>query len=292
MTFEEKYASIQLLVKNELEKINSELTSEINLSDSLNQSLKDFLLNRPKKIRPTVALLYLRAVGETIDTRQLTFQTAIELIHNASLIHDDVIDESDVRRGTNTLNSKFNNKLAILSGDYLLSIALRKINDLNNPEIIRLCAETLDGMCKGEVNQYFNRFKITSIDDYLQKTEQKTAKLFQTAVEGAMIIAKGKNIQQAKDFSLALGTAFQIRDDILNITANDHSKPSQNDTTNGIYNAPVIFAENISDLTKGIEKTKVLLNNYIIKAENSMKNLGDNEYKSAIRELLGLLKNE
>lgn len=289
MSFNKKYNKISELVKNDLLKLEEELLSSINLAAEIDETLKTFLTNKPKRIRPLVSFLYLSASNIEPDKRQYAFQTAIEIIHNASLIHDDVVDESDIRRGSKTLNKIFNNKTAILTGDYLLSIALEKLNSLNSPETISMCANTLANMCIGEVNQYFSKFKIPTLEQYLKKTEQKTAKLFQTAVCGAMQLSGKTAITEAENFSHAFGMAFQIRDDILNLTALNSLKPSQNDISEGIYNAPVIFAGNTSNLDEGIEKTKTLLNNYVVEAEKALSNLEDNKYKLALKELLGIL---
>ncbi len=289
MDFNKKYNKISELVKNDLLKLEDELLSSINLAAEIDETLKTFLTNKPKRIRPLVSFLYLRTSNIEPDKRQYAFQTAIEIIHNASLIHDDVVDESDIRRGSKTLNKIFNNKTAILTGDYLLSIALEKLNSLNSPETISMCANTLANMCIGEVNQYFSKFKIPTLEQYLKKTEQKTAKLFQTAVCGAMQLSGKTAITEAENFSHAFGMAFQIRDDILNLTALNSLKPSQNDISEGIYNAPVIFAGNTSNLDEGIEKTKTLLNNYVVEAEKALSNLEDNKYKLALKELLGIL---
>ena len=186
MDFNKKYNKISELVKNDLLKLEDELLSSINLAAEIDETLKTFLTNKPKRIRPLVSFLYLRTTNKETNKRKYDDQTAIEIIHNASLIHDDVVDESDIRRGSKTLNKIFNNKTAILTGDYLLSIAHEKLNSLNSPETISMCANTLANMCIGEVNQYFSKFKIPTLEQYLKKTEQKTAKLFQTAVCGAM----------------------------------------------------------------------------------------------------------
>lgn len=289
MSFSEKYINIFNLVKEDITKIEYELTSEICLSACIDETLKDFLTQKTKRIRPLVSFLYLLASGKKIDECQYSFQTIIEIIHNASLIHDDVIDESDLRRGNTTINKKFNNKIAILTGDYLLSIALKKLNKLNSPEIIAICADTLEDMCQGEVNQYFNKYKFTGIEEYLKKTKQKTAKLFQTAVKGAMLLAGETDLTNADKFSLAFGIAFQIRDDILNLTETAKLKPAQNDIENGIYNAPVIFSGKTCNLDEGIAKTKSLLNNYVIEAIDALNNIDENPYKRAIIELLEIL---
>lgn len=289
MSFNEQYSKIYSLVEYDIKKVENELIEEINLSPFIDDILKNFLTRKTKRIRPLLSFLYLKASDKEINEKQYSFQTVIETIHNASLIHDDVIDESSTRRGEKTLNLCFNNKTAILTGDYLLSNALKKLNALSHPEIITMCAETLGNMCQGEVNQYFNKFKFTTIEEYIKKTEQKTAKLFQTALNGAMLIADSTELKQTDEFARNFGIAFQIRDDLLNILENSNLKPSHNDIENGIYNAPAIFSGDLSNIDKGIEKTKSLLNNYVIKAKSALTDLDDNKYKTAIGELLDIL---
>lgn len=289
MSFGAKYKKITETIKDDLTRLEEELKSEINLYPALNEALAGFLTSKSKRIRAVAAFLYLRANEFEPDERQYNLQTAVEIIHNASLLHDDVIDECDTRRGQTTINKGFNNKIAILTGDYLLASALDRLNRLETPEITALCAKTVREMCRGEFFQYFNLGKIPTLEQYLKKTEQKTAGLFRVAIEGAMKLAGGQNIKTASEFALNFGTAFQIRDDLLNITGPTQLKPSQNDLLCGIYNAPVIFSGNTENLAEGIEKTKDLLNNYVIKMLRLTDGLTDSKYKTALRELLELL---
>ena len=176
MSFQEKYSQILNLAKKEIEEIRYNLTADINTQEPLKTKLSNILNAPSKHIRPLISFLYLKALDLNIGQKQILFQTAIELVHNASLIHDDVIDNSDIRRNSKTINEEFDNKLAVISGDYILSIALHKISKLNSPQIIEMFAETLSFMTNGEINQQFSKFKIPTIGDYIKKTEQKTAK--------------------------------------------------------------------------------------------------------------------
>ena len=170
-----------------------------------------------------------------------------------------------------------------------------------------MMSDTLEIMSKGEVSQHFGKFSIPTIEEYIQKSEQKTAKLFETALCGSLIIAthnpprplwEKENLlneynefsklgegSEGKEFAGNVGIAFQIRDDLINC------KTTQTDINDGIYTAPVIFAGGTDNLEYGIEKTQILLNNYIDKALNELENIEDNKYKTALQELLGLLKN-
>ena len=98
---------------------------------------------------------------------------SVELIHNASLVHDDIIDESKLRRNRQTLNDKFDNQLAVISGDYLIGIALEKLIKIGSLPVLDVFAKTLQNMCKGEVNQYFNKFKKTDLETYIENQPKK-----------------------------------------------------------------------------------------------------------------------
>ena len=288
MSFNEKYLSIFELVKEDVERVKTSLFNGIELDEPLKSKLFDILKAPSKHIRTVLCFLYLKAAGMEIDKKQVLFHSAIELVHNASLIHDDVIDESSTRRTIQTINSKFDNKLAVIVGDYLLSVALKKIRKLNIPEIVDMFAQTLDDMCQGEVKQNFSRFKIPTIEEYIEKTELKTAKLFETALNGSLKLtnckfsAMSENVEFARNF----GIAFQIRDDLIN------AKTSQKDFKDGIYTAPVIFAGSVEDFQNGIEKTQILLNNYVESAQKEIEKFEESEYKCALIKLLGLIRDE
>ena len=190
MSFTEKYLPIFDVVKPDIERVEADLLDSISIDEPLKSKLFEVLNAPSKHIRAVLAFLSLKAQGREVDEKQIVFQSAIELVHNASLIHDDVIDESQSRRAVQTINSKFGNKLAVITGDYLLSVVLKKIRTLDAPEIIDMFAQTLDDMCQGEIKQDFSRFKSPSIEEYLEKTRLKTAKLFETAICGSFFLAK------------------------------------------------------------------------------------------------------
>lgn len=291
MNFNEEYQKIKLIVQDELEIIERKLAECINVREPLNTHLKKFLILPSKRIRIVLPILYLKCYNEEISEKQFDFLTAIELVHNASLIHDDIIDESKIRRGQETTYSKFGNKLGVIAGDYLLSIAMEKIVKLNSLKILENFTKTLQKMCLGEINQNFDRFKIGTIEEYIEKSKNKTAYLFETAFLGSTLLSENShNIELISNLGLNIGTAFQIRDDLINITKQDDLKPSNNDIGSGIYNSAVIYSGQTQDLTVGIEKTKRLLNNYVSKSEDMMKIIPDNEYKNKITDFLELLE--
>jgi len=292
MSFNEKYKNIKQLVQSDIREIENIMVSKISVREPLNSHLKDFLLMPSKRIRSVVTLLYLRAEEQEVTPAQLRILAAVELVHNASLIHDDVIDKSVLRRTHKTLNAEFDNTLAVISGDYLLSLATELLASAGIIRVFEIFAQTLNNMCQGEINQNFDRYKIGTIENYLEKTKNKTAYLFAAALNSAVLISKEEVNSDAQNFALNFGIAFQIRDDLLNVECSDPAKPKNSDIKDGIYNAPVIFSGNVENYKAGIELTRDLLNNYIKSAKNNLKDLLDNRYKSALYELLELLKDE
>lgn len=306
MSFQEKYTNIFGVVADEVELVKQKLFDEIELEEHLKTNLFKIFNAPSKHIRAVVSFLILKALDIEVNASQIILQASIELVHNASLIHDDIIDESEKRRGVETLNTYFDNKLAVIAGDYLISLALKRIRSLNSFEIIDMFAQTLDDMCQGEVAQQFGKYKIPTIEEYIKKTEQKTAKLFETAICGGLKLAitdvpagRGKNFSEnvselrnsgegynLSNFAKAFGIAFQIRDDLIN------AKTSKSDFKDGIYTAPVILAGSVEGFENGIEKTQDLLNNYIECAKNEIEKLKDSKYKTALIELLGLIRDE
>lgn len=289
MSFNKEYENIFNSVNGEIEIIKKNIIKNIGVKEPLNTEFLGLLNAKSKHIRSVMSIIYLKSKNLQITRAHIELLSAVELIHSASLIHDDVIDEGKVRRNIETLNSKFSSKLAVISGDYLLSKALQIINNLKSFEIIKSFAKTLEDMCNGEISQYFNRFKITTIDEYIEKSQNKTAELFVTALNSCLILS-GIEDNNAEIFAKNFGTAFQIRDDLINITQRSNTNP--NDIKEGIYTAPVIFAGDKDKVKDGIEKTYLLINNYIDRALNALNGIENNEYKGILVNLTEILKDE
>lgn len=304
MSFEDNYLSIKNIVKNDLNVLESEMLDLFLGENPLDAYLSEFLTRSAKRLRPVLALLFLHSLGKKINKSQLDVLLAVELIHNATLIHDDVIDKADKRRDKDSFNAQFDDNLAVVAGDYLLSIAMEKIISTDSIEVLKIFASALKMTCRGEINQYFSKFTVPTLDEYIEKSKNKTALLFQVAISGALMLDETcsndlKNSAQV--FSENFGIAFQIRDDIKNVL--NYAKIENPDIALGIYTAPVIFAhqenksilesENIfSDIkeAEGIEKAKILMDNYFYKSLSIIENQQDNSYKKAIYELIELLR--
>ncbi len=305
MLFDEKFNDIKSIIKEDLDYLEQGLKKLFTNKNPLDKDLSAFLTAPAKRLRPLLGALFLRCVFGEINSKQHDILLSIELIHNATLIHDDVIDKAKKRRTQETLNVKFDDNLAVVAGDYILSVAMEKIIDIGSVEVIKLCTSALKSTCLGEINQYFSKFKITSIDEYIQKSKEKTALLFEISVLSGLFLNErpiDNNLKQiATEFSQNFGIAFQIRDDLKNVLSLD--KLSSHDVSSGIYTAPVIFAyqenenilheANIIEIiktTNGIAKTKDLMDNYFDRAILAIKKLEGNIYKKAILELIELLK--
>ena len=292
MGFEDKYNKIISVVSEELTTLKTMLNQELRELNSgvgkFDTLMTNYVGAKSKHIRSVLTFLYLKARGIEVDEKQIIFQVIIELIHNASLIHDDVIDGSLTRRNDKSLNANLGNHLSVTGGDFLLSYVLKFIVKLKSFEIVSLLSKTLEKMCKGEIKQYYSKYQIPTIDEYLDKTYAKTGALFNLALSGSEILACKEVSDVTENFAKNFGIAFQIRDDIKNVT----TACPDNDIENGIYTAPVIYSGDITNPVAGLAKAKILLDNYVREAEMCLKNLKDSKYKKALVELLELVNNE
>lgn len=289
MEFKEKYEQIRQVVSDELYKVENNLTDFYCGNDKLQESLVVIIKAPSKRIRPLVALLYLKMYGAEITPAQIEIQSAVELIHNTTLIHDDVIDKSDKRRNHKTLNEEFDNSLAVVTGDFLLTSAIKKLLNIKSFDILELFNIAIKKMSIGEIKQYYDKFILTDFDEYLDRCRYKTAELFIASIVSAAMVAN-LDTNSAKDFAKRFGISFQIRDDLLNLISAEEDKPKNNDIEEGIYTAPMIFAKDVKNLEFGIEKTKELLDNYINRVKKCLDKAPENEYKQALIKLLDLLK--
>src|SRR5574344_1902209 len=137
MEFSEQYNLIKSIIKCDFTPLENEITELFSNENPLDKELLKFLTAPSKRLRPLFAFLFLRANNIEITTQIRKILLAVELIHNASLIHDDIIDEAEERRGEETISSEFSNSLAVVAGDYLLSVALKKVLEANSVDVIK-----------------------------------------------------------------------------------------------------------------------------------------------------------
>nr|ARW68722.1 prenyl transferase [Palisada sp.] len=202
-----------------------------------------------KRIRPAILLTIakLTSVQGVISNEQKRLAEITEIIHTASLVHDDVIDNCETRRGIETVHNVFTNKIAVLAGDFLFAQSSWYLANLNNSNVVKIISKVITDFAEGEVQQGIKSFDYKiSIRNYIEKSFYKTASLIANSCKGIIML----NSQQSKiqaDFYLYgkhLGLAFQIVDDILDIisSTNTLGKPAGLDLKNGNLTAPLIFA--------------------------------------------------
>ena len=242
-----------------LSLIKKPIESELNDFISLfNQSLthEDGLLGSAlahirqrggKRMRPMLILLTARNYGVVSDVT-LHGAVGLELLHTASLVHDDVVDESSERRGQASVNATYDNKVAVLVGDYILSTALLNVSFTGHQDIIQNLAELGRTLSNGEILQLTNiQNQEISEEVYYQVIRQKTAALFEScsAVGALSVGATPEQVEQAKKFGQNIGIIFQIRDDIFDYyDSKEIGKPTGNDMAEGKLTLPVIYALN------------------------------------------------
>jgi all-trans-nonaprenyl-diphosphate synthase len=202
-----------------------------------------------KRIRPAIVLLLSRATmtNQEITTKHRRLAEITEMIHTASLVHDDVIDEAELRRGVPTVHSSFGNRVAVLAGDFLFAQSSWYLANLDNLAVVKLLTEVIMDLAEGEIFQGLNRFDTSlSIEAYLQKSYYKTASLIANSSKAAGLLS-GVSPEVATDmynYGRHIGLAFQIVDDILDFTGTDDSlgKPAVSDLRSGNLTAPVLYA--------------------------------------------------
>ncbi len=269
-----------------------------------------------KRIRPAIVLLVSRATMSDNDltSRHRRLAEITEMIHTASLVHDDVVDEADLRRNVETVNSLFGDKIAVLAGDFLFAQSSWYLANLDNLQVVKLLSEVIRDFAEGEIIQSINRFDIhASIDSYLDKTYYKTASLMANSAKAAAVLSNTSAdvAQSLYDYGRNLGLAFQIVDDILDFTGSTEvlGKPAGLDLASGKLTSPVFYAlqqqpyletlierefsepEDINkaiELIKdsgGIEQARQLAKDLARKAAKSLDCLSASDSKDALYEL-------
>ena len=216
----------------------------------LSQVLEHIRSRGGKRMRPMLILLIAKNYGGISSVTQHS-AVGLELLHTASLVHDDVVDESKERRGQASVNAEYNNKVAVLVGDYVLSTALLNVALTNNTHIVQSLAELGRTLSNGEILQLSNiQNSEFSEEVYYEVIKMKTAALFEACCEiGAMSAnATEEDLEKAKTFGRNLGIIFQIRDDIFDYyDSKEIGKPTGNDMSEGKLTLPVLYALNSTE---------------------------------------------
>lgn len=202
-----------------------------------------------KRVRPAIVFLVSRAtmLDQEITLRHRRLAEITEMIHTASLVHDDVVDESELRRGVPTVHSSFGNRIAVLAGDFLFAQSSWYLANLDNLEVVKLLSQVIMDLAEGEIQQGLNRFVATlSIDEYLEKSYYKTASLLANSAKAAATLSETSTALADNLFHYGrhIGLAFQVIDDILDFTGSTEAlgKPAGSDLKSGNLTAPVLYA--------------------------------------------------
>jgi octaprenyl-diphosphate synthase len=310
--------NINLFLENELKKFDSIFETAFSSDDILlNSALNHLYLHKGKMFRPVLTFLAAKISG---DIQEDTYYLAAsyELIHLASLVHDDVIDNSTQRRNNSTLNSFFDNKTAVLVGDYLITKAMSFVNKTKSLFFFEYLQNLSMNLVRGEIlQQYFSHNFLTE-EEYFKIITLKTAALFAASAETGSISGRGEpKISSALyDFGKNLGICFQIKDDIFDYSPkNNVGKPALNDIREGkitlpllyslnyankdeqnrifdiineknISNSDTLFVISLIDKYKGIDYAKQQMQIYRDKAENALRNFDNSINKKYLIELL------
>lgn len=311
-------------IQNEFKEFEKFFAEQMKSRVGLVELIARYILRQKgKRIRPTLVLLSAKTLG---NVNEHTYRGAVlvEMLHTATLVHDDVVDNSDTRRGFPSINAIWKNRIAVLMGDYLLARGLQIAVDNNEFEFLKVITNTVKRMSEGELLQIQKIRKLNNDEDtYLKIISDKTASLFSTCTTiGAMSITENQDIiNDFKNFGEYLGIAFQIKDDILDFegTSSIMGKPTGNDLRDKKLTLPIIYAlkeaeknevKNIKNLIrgklgsreinsilefvnkyKGISYANDRANEFASKAIDIISKYQDNESRRALIDLVNFILN-
>jgi solanesyl diphosphate synthase len=308
-------------IQHDIDQMTLHLKQSIASDHPVLNSASNYFFNiSGKKTRPLIVLLLSAAANlhrdPIVKQNQSRLSEIAEMIHVASLIHDDIIDESDMRRGQPALHAAFGNKVAVLAGDFLLSRASVSLTKLGNIEVIRLISATIEHLAHGEIWQMAG-IGTSSFQEYMMKSYYKTASLIAASCQSSSILANCSSeiIESSYLYGKHLGLAYQLVDDSLDFTGNAEllGKPAHGaDLKLGLTTAPVHFAckefpilnemiknkfsgENDVERTiefvsksGGVEKTKILAATHIKRSIQALSTFQDSPWKDSLIYLAGL----
>lgn len=306
-------------IADDMSAVNAVIRERLNSEVVLIRTIGDYIIGAGgKRLRPALVLLMARSLGYNGDKHPL-MAAVVEFIHTATLLHDDVVDDSDLRRGKSTANAVFGNPASVLVGDYLYSRAFEMMVEVNSMDIMRVMAQATTVISEGEVLQLLNvNDPDVTEDRYLQVVRYKTAKLFEAAAAAGAILAGANSEQQdaAGAYGRHLGTAFQLIDDLLDYSGNAQTlgKTVGDDLREGKPTLPLLRVLSVgSDAQKqlirhaietgdgdfvavaqaihstdALEHTRRAAEAEIDLAIKALANLPDNEVRSVLTKVAGL----
>ncbi len=304
-------------VEADLDALLADLRALIGAGHPILQAAAEHLFSAGgKRLRPGIVLLLSRAIAPdgSLSPRHRRLAEITEMIHTASLVHDDVVDEAATRRGVATVHSRFNHRVAVLAGDFLFAQASWHLANLDDLEVVKLLSRVIMDLADGEVKQGLFRYDTgQSFETYLEKSYCKTASLIANSSRAAGVLSglSAERLDLLHHFGRQLGLAFQVVDDILDFTGSDQQlgKPAASDLASGYLTAPVLYAfeerpalaglierefcepgdlEQALEMVRGCEaipRTRALAEGFAREAHAAIEWLPPSESRSALRAL-------
>ncbi len=240
------------LIKGDMERVNHLIQTSLHSEVVLINQISQYIINSGgKRLRPVLVLLsanaFASAKHSSANEHQITLAAVIEFIHTATLLHDDVVDESELRRGKDTANELWGNAASVLVGDFLYSRAFEMMVGVESMKVMNILSHSTNTIAEGEVLQLLNcNDASTTQERYIEVIHYKTAKLFESAAQlGAVVTAQDETTEQSMaKFGMHLGTAFQLIDDVLDYSADSEElgKNVGDDLAEGKPTLPLIYA--------------------------------------------------
>ncbi len=232
-------------VTEEIKLVEEQMRSQADESHpDLRAALDHLMTAGGKRVRPTLGLLVGNMLGGPQD-KMITLGAAVELLHTATLVHDDLIDGSLLRRGMATLNARWSPPATVLTGDFLFARAAKLAAETDSLPLMKLFSETLAVIVNGELTQMFTSRGLINRDNYYKRIYAKTASLFEMTARAAAMVSpvNADLIETMRDFGYQIGMAFQIVDDILDFNGDQNAvgKPLGSDLLNGLVTLPAIY---------------------------------------------------
>jgi len=301
-------------MKNKIDNRILEITA--NKNKIIQEAISDLVNGGGKRLRPILVVLASH-FGEIEEEKIYNIAAGVEIVHMSTLIHDDIIDEAELRRGEITAQKKYGKKMAVFIGDYLISKTLDIFEDNLSKKSRQKLNKVVSLICEGEIKQFQNKNNLDiSVLDYFRRIRKKTALLFGLSMYlGAYESGiRGKNFYHLYNFALEMGMAFQIEDDLLDFTGDKKltGKNLSKDLESGIYTLPIVLLlndeknskkmkkllevknknlnkEKIIDLIneeKTIEKSRSIAENFVKKAKHHLEQLPDNKTKKFLLKIM------
>ena len=252
----------------------------IDALETLDERLTHVMSTPGKKMRPAMTLLASKLWGAVPDEKMISMAVAVELLHIAALIHDDTVDDADVRRGKATAGFLWGNNFAVLLGDYVFATSAKFVCATGSVRLISRFAETIAELARGELHEMVSNWNLpVTVDEYFARIYDKTASLFSTSAESGAVLggADEDAVNALREYGYYLGMAYQVKDDVLDYesTADELGKPANQDILSGKLTLPAIYASENPDCAAAIE---------------GFFNLSENEREAALGELLDTIR--